>query len=112
VVLGGVLPVMDRHLVEAFKPLTDLVVDILADKVAQRLGLRPPVKAVDRSSVAAPPDTGQEPSSAATEYLDTKQLAKLMGVSVGGLENMRRAGTGPKFVHVGRNVRYPTKDLK
>lgn len=108
--MGGVGLVMDRHFFEAF---IESLTDTLADKLAQRLSLRPIVKAVDRSLVAAAeaPSSPAGPPEAADEYLDTKQVAKLLGLSVGGLENMRRAGKGPKFVYVGRAVRYRRSDL-
>lgn len=57
-------------------------------------------------SVAAPSVTAGIP-----EYLTTREAAKLLGVTVGGLEGMRANGIGPKYVKVGRRVRYRPSDL-
>lgn len=113
---------MDRHLLEAF---IESLADAFADKVVQRLDLRPPVKAVERSSGAgltsvAPPDASaaRTPQSApqdapqpSPDLLDTRQAAELLGMSVGGLENMRAKGIGPKYIRVGRAIRYRRSDL-
>lgn len=58
--------------------------------------------------VAPPNDT---PAPAEPEYLDTKQAAALLGVSVKGLEGLRARGTGPPFLRVGRHIRYRRADL-
>lgn len=62
---------------------------------------------------AAPPppaSTTAEPSDAPA-YLTTAEAAALLGVSVRTLESLRAAGTGPRFVRVGRAVRYPREAL-
>lgn len=43
--------------------------------------------------------------------LNTKQLAELFGVSVVTLEQWRLKGKGPKFIKVGRCVRYRMADV-
>lgn len=45
------------------------------------------------------------------EYVDTKQAAKLLGVSRAGLEGLRARGLGPKYVRIGSKVRYRLCDL-
>jgi hypothetical protein len=102
---------MDRHLFEAFISLTET----LADKLARRLELRPPVKAVDRSLVTVPvdaPPMGLEAPASLPEYLTTQEVAALLGLSVKGLEGMRGKGTGPAFVKIGGRIRYPRSGLK
>lgn len=44
-------------------------------------------------------------------YLDTPRAAELLGVSRQRLEKLRITGFGPKFVKVGRLVRYRRSDL-
>lgn len=63
-------------------------------------------------SPAAPPTPvrAEVPASAA-EYLTTRQAAELLGLSVKGLEQMRAAGRGPKFVRIGHRIRYRRADL-
>jgi hypothetical protein len=107
---------MDRHLFDA---CIESLTDIVTDKVAQRLGLRPPVKAVDRGSPPAPPVEARTPALSAApgvaatlpEYLTPQQAAELLGVSVKGLEGMRAHGRGPKYVKVGGRIRYRRSDL-
>jgi len=104
---------MDRHLFEAF---IDSLTDDIADKVAQRLSLRPPAKAVDRGVIPVLTAAPEAPSAPdipkdAEELLNTKQVAKLLGVSEGTLENWRSAGKGPKFQKLENCVRYRRSDL-
>ena len=44
-------------------------------------------------------------------FLTTEHAAFYIGLSVSGLEKMRRRGRGPKFRHHGRSVRYHIDDL-
>ncbi len=43
--------------------------------------------------------------------LSTKQISELFGVSVVTLEQWRLQGKGPKFIKVGRCVRYRMADI-
>lgn len=43
--------------------------------------------------------------------LDTPAAAAYLGMEAGTLENWRYKGYGPKFVHLGRAVRYDIRDL-
>ncbi|WP_447941610.1 helix-turn-helix transcriptional regulator [Brevundimonas mediterranea] len=43
--------------------------------------------------------------------LNTKQVARILGVSHRTLEDWRRKGGGPKFVMFGRMVRYRRSDI-
>jgi excisionase family DNA binding protein len=44
-------------------------------------------------------------------FLDEKQLAKLLGVSIRTLQNRRVAGGGIPFIKIGKAVRYNPKDV-
>ena len=44
--------------------------------------------------------------------LDARATALLLQVSIPTLERWRRDGVGPKFVKMGRSVRYVLKDLQ
>ena len=43
--------------------------------------------------------------------LDQKQVAQMIGVSIGTLERHRVAGTGPRWARLGRLVRYRQVDV-
>jgi predicted DNA-binding transcriptional regulator AlpA len=43
--------------------------------------------------------------------IDPKQAAPILGLSVRTLERHRLAGTGPRYVRLGRLVRYRQQDL-
>jgi predicted DNA-binding transcriptional regulator AlpA len=45
------------------------------------------------------------------QLLDQRRAAKVLGLSVRTLERHRVAGTGPRFVRLGRLVRYREVDL-
>jgi predicted DNA-binding transcriptional regulator AlpA len=45
------------------------------------------------------------------QLLDQRRTAKVLGLSVRTLERHRVAGTGPRFVRLGRLVRYRAVDL-
>jgi hypothetical protein len=47
-----------------------------------------------------------------TQLLDEKQAAALLNVSVKTLQARRSTGGGPRFVKVGRCVRYRHEDLQ
>ena len=40
------------------------------------------------------------------------ETARILGVSIGGLRKWRHEGTGPKFIKLGRLVRYSVTDLE
>ena len=46
-----------------------------------------------------------------TRNLTTPETAELLNVSVAWLERQRWLGTGPSYVKIGRNVRYPESVL-
>jgi hypothetical protein len=46
-----------------------------------------------------------------TPYLTSKQAAFYLGLQDRGLADMRRRGTGPRFVRLGRCVRYHIRDI-
>jgi len=45
------------------------------------------------------------------ELLNQKEVAKIYGVSLAWMERARWAGTGPKFIKIGRLVRYYLSDV-
>ncbi len=45
-------------------------------------------------------------------YVDTKGAAKYLGLSVGTMHGWRFYGTGPKYIKMGRSVRYRIEDLE
>ena len=45
------------------------------------------------------------------QLFDQKTAARLLGISVRTLERFRVAGTGPRYVRLGRLVRYRQQDL-
>ena len=51
-------------------------------------------------------------NSALLELLATREVAHLLGISHKTLERMRMEGTGPKFIKVGRSVRYRLSDVQ
>ncbi len=46
-----------------------------------------------------------------TKVLKTEDAANFLGLAVSTLEKMRVYGGGPKFVKLGRSVRYRDSDL-
>lgn len=42
---------------------------------------------------------------------DTESAASYLGFESGTLENWRYQGRGPRFIHIGRSVRYDQADL-
>ena len=46
------------------------------------------------------------------KLLSTKELAKVLKMSHRSLENMRQRGEGPKYIKVGRAVRYDLVDVQ
>jgi excisionase family DNA binding protein len=46
------------------------------------------------------------------EYLTPPQLATLLGLSVRTIEDHRRKGTGPRFMRIGKHVRYALSDVR
>jgi excisionase family DNA binding protein len=73
----------------------------LASLSAQRAALETELAAALR--VPAPARLAPE----LPEYLTTREAAALVGVSVRTLEALRAEGRGPRFVRIGRAVRYP-----
>lgn len=53
----------------------------------------------------------EAPAPPASPWLTPAQAATYLGLSVPGLEQMRRAGEGPAFSKVQRVVRYHVRDL-
>jgi len=47
-----------------------------------------------------------------TFALTESEAARQLGISISGLRKWRRNGSGPKFVRLGRLVRYRANDVK
>jgi hypothetical protein len=107
---------MDRHFIDAF---IESLIDHVTARVALRLGLRPPVKALERPLAPTPepfravPDATPPalPAPPLPEYLSPRQAAEVLGVSEEGLQKMRSEGRGPKYVKVGGRIRYRRSEL-
>jgi Helix-turn-helix domain len=102
---------MNHHIITAaIETLTEAIVD----GVSLRLGLRPLAKTVPNpETVDTLPPVGvlaHTPPPQA-EYLDTRGAAALLGVSPKTLEKLRAKKEGPKFMTVGKAVRYRRSDL-
>ena len=46
------------------------------------------------------------------EYLNTKQIAQLLGLSVSTVKRLRKSFTGPPYTRVGRQIRYFTPNVR
>ena len=46
------------------------------------------------------------------EVMTTEEAAELLGISARTLEAMRARGHGPRFIRVGRLVRYTKSDME
>jgi len=95
----------------AMDPLFEAFIDEVADRVATRLGLRPPVKAVERDTTPTGPSGPSQTPTNMAEYLSPREAAEVLGLTVKGLEGMRATGRGPKYVKIGGRVRYRRGDL-
>lgn len=80
--------------------------DVLADLAA--LATRQAALTAELArALATASAPAQSPASDAPEYLTTREAAALLGVSTRTLEALRAEGRGPRYVRVGRAVRYP-----
>ena len=53
-----------------------------------------------------------EPLDAGETFLDARETAKLLNVSVRSLENMRAEGKGLPFYKFNRQIKYKVSDVK
>jgi len=53
-----------------------------------------------------------QPPRPIPQIYSTKEAARLLGVSHRTLEDWRNRGGGPRFIHLGRLVRYRAADLE
>ncbi len=44
--------------------------------------------------------------------VDERQAARLLGVTTAGLRKWRREGKPPRFVRIGKCVRYPLSEIR
>jgi len=80
----------------------------LAEQLAPHLAehLRPLL-----TELLAQSATPQSKTAAAPEYLNTKQCAAYLGMSVSSMEGWRTRGVGPAFSRIGTSVRYAKSDV-
>lgn len=68
-------------------------------------------RAVREALAQQPQPTAVQAPEPAAEYLNTKDAAKLLGISTKGLEGLRARGDGPKYIRIGKAIRYRRSDL-
>jgi len=51
-------------------------------------------------------------STTPLDLIDTPTLARELGLTKIALERWRSDGSGPRFVHIGRKVRYARADVR
>lgn len=92
------------------RPASDVLADLaaLARDEARIAARRAHLHGELARALAAPPTPA---AAEAPEYLTTAEAAEALGVSVRTLGALRAAGQGPRFVRVGRAVRYPRATL-
>lgn len=65
----------------------------------------------DQPSLTTVPSPGAEPIPAASDLIDEPSLATRLGVSRSTLQSWRYAGRGPRFIKLGRMIRYRNADV-
>ena len=65
----------------------------------------------ERPHLTIVPSTEAASTSTGTELVDEPTLAMRLGVSRSTLQSWRYAGRGPRFLKLGRLVRYRTADV-
>jgi hypothetical protein len=68
-------------------------------------------RAVQEALADQPAPAPAPPREVLGDYLTTKQAAEALGVSPKTLEAHRSRGAGPKYVRIGRAIRYPAATL-
>lgn len=53
-----------------------------------------------------------EPASATPEFVNSKQAARILGVSNSSMEGWRARGVGPVYCKIGAAVRYSRADIE
>jgi excisionase family DNA binding protein len=82
-------------------PFLDALAELLANHVAEKVIERLP------QQVQAHADAPKK-----RQYMTTKQAAEELGLGTSTLEIWRTKGTGPKWIKVGRAIRYSRGDLE
>lgn len=62
-------------------------------------------------TIVAPLSEAAERASASSDLIDEPALAARLGVSRSTLQSWRYAGRGPRFIKLGRMIRYRTADV-
>ena len=87
------------------RPAAQILADLAAVSDRQAQLQRELASALAAS--AAPAEAPARPAAASPRYLSTREAAEMLGTTPRALDAMRRRGTGPAYVLVGRRVRYP-----
>ena len=45
-------------------------------------------------------------------YIDTKQVAQLLGLSISTIKRLRKRSSGPPYSRVGKQIRYFVPDVR
>lgn len=94
--------------------LLALIIQAIAEKVAPAIVEETKrVARAQRLEGAEAPDAPEAPAPTAStrEVLTTQEAAQLLGVHPKSLERMRAQGKGPKYVRIGKAIRYRRSDL-
>lgn len=65
-----------------------------------------------RALRSAPAEAPARPKDAPLAYLTTAEAADVLGVSTRTLEALRADGKGPRYVRIGKSVRYPESTVR
>lgn len=88
------------------RPATEILADLAAVSDRQAQLQRELARAL-----AVATEVPARPAPAPAEYLTTAEAARLLGVSERHLERLRAVGRGPRWVTIGRSVRYARGDV-
>jgi len=61
--------------------------------------------------IVTAPSTGSDQVSTSVDLIDEPALATRLGVSRSTLQSWRYAGRGPRFIKLGRMIRYRNADV-
>lgn len=87
------------------RPATEVLADLaaVASDAARLESRRAHLHAELARALTAP----ARPAAASPEYLTPAEAAEHVGVSVRTLAHLRRTGEGPRWIRLGRAIRYP-----
>jgi hypothetical protein len=96
---------------ERYSVIALLQVSVLSDTTAQlTAAVRQTREAL--AMVGKEPDTPGSPNVPAFMYLTEREVSQQLHLSLGLLRKWRITGKGPRFIKVGRLVRYSRRDVE